>query len=189
MQRFAILVSALMVVGMASARPQEAASRQEAIWNEVDEQLIAYVDGNFHDGDIPRAIHGCRLRYVMHPDDWDAVTDLGWLLESTEREGEALSMYIKYQSDYPERRDSAYAVVEFWFRKKAYAKIPPLVEPELAKTPHANMYRWLAHSYEKLGRYLDSVRVWDELLALSPGDQAAKNNRERVKQKLKGTPT
>lgn len=121
----------------------------------------------------------------MYPDDWEAMSDLGWLLESTEREDEALAMYMKYRRDYSTRRDAAYSVVQYWFKKKSYAKIPALVEPELAKKPHPNMYRWLAHAYDRLGRYADSIRVWDALIALVPSDAQAKNNRAKVLGKIK----
>lgn len=159
--------------------------RQDAVWDAIDEAMIQYVDQNFHDGDLPRAIQGLRFRYAMHPDDWEAMSDLGWLLESTDSQDEALGLYMKYRRDYPDRRDACYSVAQFWFLKKSYAKIPALVEPELKKTPHPNMYRWLAHSYDRLGRYRDSVRVWDALIALLPGDLPAKSNRNRVLAKIK----
>lgn len=176
----AVVVAILSLVGFARADDP----RQDAIWEAIDEVLVGYIDHQFHEGDFPRAIQALRLRYSMHPDDWEAVTDLGWLLESTDHEDEALAIYMKYRRDYPERRDAAYSVVEFWFKKKAYAKIPALVEPELRKEPHANMYRWLAHSYDRLGRYTDAIRVWDALIALTD-DGAAKANRAKVFGKIK----
>ena len=159
--------------------------RQDAIWSAIDDAMIEYVDHHFHEGDFPRAIQGLRFRYAMHPDDWEAMSDLGWMLESTEREDEALAIYMKYRRDYPTRRDASYSVVQYWFKKKSFAKIPALVEPELTKKPHPNMYRWLAHSYDRLGRYADSIRVWDALIALVPSDAQAKNNRAKVFGKLK----
>lgn len=188
MKKILSFVAMSLLMGIAWGKPQITPSRQDAIWDEVDTQVVMYADAHFHAGDFPRAIRGLRFRYAMHPDDWDVVTDLGWMLESTDREDEALAMYMKYHSSYPDRRDAAYSEVEFWFKKKAYAKVPPLVEPELAKRPHPNMYRWLAHSYEKLNRFSDSIRIWDLLLELTPNDEAAKNNRRRVEGKLKDQP-
>ncbi len=175
----------ILMVG-AYAKPQDTAARQDAIWDEIDMQMIAFSDFWFHEGDFPKVIQVLRFRYELHPDDWEAVSDLGWMLESTDRPEEALSMYVRYRKEYPARRDAAYSETEFYFRNKAYAKVPPLVEPELSKRPHANMYRWLAHAYDKLGRFRDSIRVWDLLIGVDPSDQAAKNNRERVRKKLQG---
>ncbi len=178
-----ITALALSALALAQASPTD---RQAAIWNEVETQMVQYVDSHFHEGDFPRVIQVLRFRYAMHPGDYEVMSDLGWMLENTERHDEALSMYIRYRQTFPQRADAAYAEAEFYFRKKAYAKIPPLLEPELRKVLPPNMYRVLAHSYERLGRLQDSMRVWDRYIGLAPEDQTAKNNRERVRGKIQG---
>lgn len=183
MRPFALLASlAIATLGWS----QTPAARQGEIWDAADDQLINYIDYWFKEGDFPRCIQVLRLRYDMFPNDYEAMSDLGWLLESTEQSAEALALYVRYRQMNPSKDDAAYAEAEFYFRKKAWARIPPLIEPEMTKKLPANMYRMLAHSYERLGRLRDSVRIWDMYIALVPGDQAARNNRGRVVRKLEG---
>lgn len=160
--------------------------RMDAIWRGVHDRLIKQNDYWFEAGDFPRTINTLRLAIQVFPDDYEAATNLGWLLESTEQNDEALAVYIRFGKENPNDPDSAYPEANFYFMKKAYAKVPSLLEPTLKGKPHPNSFRILAHSYERLGLLKDSQRVWQALIALTPDDDAAKNNLRRVENKLKG---
>ena len=157
-----------------------------AIWQAAHERLELQNDYWFDAGDFPRTIQALRMMQSLYPNDYESVTNLGWLLESTEQWDEALVVYIRYGKENPEDPDGPYPEANFYFMKKAYAKVPPLLEPSLAKKPHPNSFRILAHSYERLGLLKDSARIWNIYIALAPNDGAAKANLARVERKMKG---
>jgi hypothetical protein len=84
----------------------------------------------------------------------------------------------------PQDPDAAFPEANFYFMKKAFAKVPVLLEPAIVKKPHPNSYRILAHAYDRLKMYGDSKRVWQLYLKRFPDDGAAKQNLKRVSDKL-----
>jgi tetratricopeptide (TPR) repeat protein len=162
--------------------------RVDLIWNHAADRLNQQTDVWFDDGDFPRVINLCRLMYGLYPDDFEVATNLGWMLENIELWDQALAVYIQFRTENPKNPDAAYPEASFYFRKKAYQKVPMLLEPTLkmATHPHSNNYRTLAHSYEKLNLLADSQRVWKQLLSVDPRDEAAKQNLARVEKKLRG---
>jgi pentatricopeptide repeat protein len=108
------------------------------------------------------------------------------MLENVHSWDEALSVYVTYRSSNPNSPDSAWPEANFYFMKKAFAKIPPVLEPKLksAQSPHPNTYRTLAHAYEKLGMLKDARRVWQALVKVAPDDRAAQRNLQRLIEKI-----
>ncbi len=186
MNRLAIIFLALSLpVGAYSGPPKQ--SRMDVIWRAAYHRIEKQGDYWFDAGDFPRIINSLRLANVVYPEDYETATNLGWLLESTDEDDEALVVYIRYGKENPTNPDAAYPEGNFYFMKKAYARVPPIMEPSIkGRPPHPNSFRILAHAYEKLGLLKDSQRVWNALIALTPNDQAAKNNLRRVENKLKG---
>ncbi|MBN8689662.1 MAG: hypothetical protein J0L72_02590 [Armatimonadetes bacterium] len=175
---------ALGLTLVATASAQSADEREQDIMFAAHDAMSEQVDVWFHGTDFPRCIQLLYFQYEIDQHDYELATNLGWLLESTDRHNEALAIYIRYRKDNLTDPDAALPEAQYYFMRKAYAKVPPLVEPALAKNPHPNMYRILAHSYEKMGMLGDCLRIWNKYLALNPSDLAAKKNRDRVKQKL-----
>ena len=185
MKKFVILLLVVMSMTIGASAFQVSSSRQNQIWNAVDDCLIKYADEAFDDGEFTRVVSALRFRLAIHPNDSEVLTDLGWMLENTSRAGEALSLYISYRQRNASDTDAALPEITYYFRKKAYAKIPPIAEPELARTPTPNLYRMLYRSYEMLGLLSDAVRVLDLYLGRFPDDPAAKMNRERISKKMR----
>src|SRR5262249_33749165 len=96
--------------------------------------------------------------------------------------------YVSYRKNNPGDPLGSYLEAFYYYRKKLYAKVPPLLEPLIRMTPHpdASVYRELAHCYEDMNLLADSKRVWEAYLAIAPNDPAAKHNLDRVEKKLKG---
>jgi tetratricopeptide (TPR) repeat protein len=163
--------------------------RIEAIWGYANQRLVEQSDVWFDDGEFPRTIQLLRIHHALEPADYEIVTNLGWLLESTEAHDEALATYVGFRKNRPEDPDAAYPEAYFYFSKRAFAKVPPLIEPTLAGRPHPNSFRILAHSYERLNLLKDSQRVWKMYLELMPDDGAAKVNLQRVERKIRGDQT
>ena len=104
--------------------------------------------------------------------DYGTTTDLGWMLQNVEQYDEALAIYKAYRLAYPNDPEAPYPEAQYYYLHKQYAKVPPLIEGTLAEKPHPNSFRILAHSYDHLGKLLDSRRVWKLLIATYPHEPA-----------------
>lgn len=158
--------------------------RMDRVWNAMNNRMVEQNDFWFKKGDFPRCIQLMRIQAELAPGDHETVSNLGWLLESTQQFDEALAVYVRHRLRNPNDPEAPFYEADFYFKRKAYAKVPPLLEPTLAKKPHPNSFRTLAHAYEKLGLLQDSRRVWQQLLKITPNDPAAKLNLQRVVRKL-----
>jgi tetratricopeptide (TPR) repeat protein len=176
---------ALFVLACTCAFASADDPRARVIWNTIHNRYTTQLNRWFEDGDFPRCIQTLRLMHALEPADYETTTDLGWMLGNIERKDEELAVYKEYRLAYPDDPEAAYPEAQFYFFKKEYDKVIPLLEPTLAKKPHANSYRILAHSYERLGKIAESKRVWDTYLILNPNDLTAKANLRRVEGKLK----
>lgn len=160
--------------------------RMEEIERAMYVRMTDQVDAWFEQGDYPRSINLLKFQSALYPTDYEAVSNLGYLLESTEGWDEALSWYVWFRRGNPKLNDGALPEADFYFRRKAYARVPALLEPMIPLKPHPNAYRELAHSYERIGLLTDSKRIWETYLKLHPEDQTGKRNLDRVLSKIKG---
>jgi tetratricopeptide (TPR) repeat protein len=160
--------------------------RVDAIWSYADARLDSQMDTWFDDGEFPKDIQLLRLTTQLRPSDYESWTNLGWMLENVQDWDGALQVYKEYQANNPHDSDGALPLGEYYFRMKKFALVPPLFEPAIARRPHPhpNVFRILAHSYERLGKFSDAERVWKSYIAIAPKDDAAKNNLMRVEKKL-----
>lgn len=181
MRRILAMCAVIATVATAHAAPTDPVDpRMEAIWSAALNRTSDQIDRWFEAGDFPRCLHLLRVLYEIRPDDYDAATDLGYMLKSTEAFDEELAVYVRFRKENPKDADAPFPEANFYFERKVYAKVPALLEPTLKLKPHGNSYRRLAHSYERLGLVSDAARVWHEFLNVSPADEPAKNNLKRV---------
>jgi tetratricopeptide (TPR) repeat protein len=178
-------MSALALAPCAKAQAPDS-KRIDAIWDIAQERMVRQNELWFKGGDYPRLIQCLRLQHGIFPHDYDVATNLGWMLENVESWDQALAVYIEFRNQNAGDPNSPYPEAYFYYMKKAYDKIPPLLEPTLAKRPHPNSFRTLAHAYERLKLYADAKRVWVKYLSLAPDDLAAKANLAKVDKLLKG---
>ncbi|MHB8635716.1 MAG: hypothetical protein ACYC96_04500 [Fimbriimonadaceae bacterium] len=188
MRTIAILVTCAAIAGSAVARGPVQPDRTDLILEMVRGRATQQHDAWFDDGDFPRAIQSLRVLHELFPHDYGLETDLGWMLENVEDYGGAIAVYVSYRKAFPKDPEAYYPEAELYFREHLYAKVPPLIEPSmrLGQRPQANSYRILAGSYERLGLFKDSERVWDTYLAFAKDDGQAKVNRARVEKKRTG---
>jgi len=181
-----------MTLLLASAISQEKSEpdqdRMQAILVGVLNRVNHQNDQWFEIGDYPRCIQSLRVLHEIYPTDYDVASSLGWLLESTDQDAEALAVYVRFRLENPADPEAPFPEANYYFMKRAYALVPPLLEPviHMALKPHPNTFRRLAHAYERLGLLADSKRVWEQLIKLTPEDEAAKANLQRVLRKIKG---
>jgi tetratricopeptide (TPR) repeat protein len=160
--------------------------RLNAIWGAVGDHLNRQSDAWFDDGDFPKVVQILRMHFVLTPNDYEIATNLGWMLENIQLREEALAVYIRFRKTNPNDPDAAFPEGNYYFLKKAYAKVPPIIEPTLKRRPHANSFRILAHAYDRLKMYGDAKRVWQMYLSENPDDETAKLNLSKIEKKLAG---
>jgi tetratricopeptide (TPR) repeat protein len=185
MMRSAIAAVLLAAAGAASAQSPDP-KRVAEIWESVYDRMGRQTDAWFKDGDFPRTVQLLRLHYSLDPTNYEVGTNLGYMLENIELNDEALAVYIRLRTTNPSDPDDAWPEANFYFRRKAFEKVPAILEPTIKDhDPHPNNYRTLAHAYEKLNMLADSKRVWEKYLGKHPDDGAAKLNLARVIKKMK----
>lgn len=161
--------------------PAQEPSRLEAICQAMDDRMVTQNDAWFGEGDFPRCIQTLRFRVIFRPNDYEAVTDLGWMYGNVQDEKSELATYERYAKSNSKDPDAPFPAANFYFNKKRYAETIRLLGPSLAGKPHPNSYRLLAHSYDRSGDKAAAIRVWEQYLARFPEDAAAKKNLERLK--------
>jgi tetratricopeptide (TPR) repeat protein len=178
MRQLAAILALATLFTVAQARDL----REDTIWSAAHARFDAQTDRWFSDGDYPRCIQMLRVMHEIWPSDYETTTNLGWMLGNVEQPDEELAVYKAYRSAYPTDPEAAYPEAEFFYMKKQYDKVPPLIDHTLAKKPHPNSFRILAHSYEKLGKLQDAKRVWEMLIAMYPNEQAIETSKMHLRQ-------
>jgi tetratricopeptide (TPR) repeat protein len=193
LRKSAIAVLATLAVQGALAQTTQAPKateqqRLDSIWYAATERMSQQVNLWYDHGEYLPAIQLLRMVMAIFPYDFDSASLLGWLQESTEDQAGALATYVDFRRNNPGDPDGPYLEAFYYFQKKLYAKIPPLLEPtmKMSPHPHPNTYRELAHSYERLNMVADAKRVWQSYLAIDPSDPAARTNLDRINKKLQG---
>lgn len=187
MKRIAWIVAACAIGAQAlAANSKPDAKRLAAIWSVVNSRMSHQTDVWFSGGDFSSCVNLLRFMARTNPSDFNMVSNLGWILENTDQPDAALAEYIRYDKDNPKTPYGPYPAAYFYFYHRAFAKVPPLLEPTLAMHPDPNNYRLLAHAYDRLGMFPDSVRVWQALIAVRPQDGTAKKNLAEVQRKMGG---
>src|SRR5688572_13008378 len=123
-----------MVIGQASPAVTDAA-RMEAIWDAFDERVNLQSDIWFDAGEFPRCVQALRFMVSIHPGDYELLTNLGWMLENTEKWKDALAVYVGYRQQFPEDPEAYFPEANFYYMKKVYSKVPQLLEPSLKMMP------------------------------------------------------
>jgi tetratricopeptide (TPR) repeat protein len=180
-------IAALIVLTVVGEGQQAATQRRiDAIWSAADDRMSQQLDVWFEAGEYPMCIQLLRMQYDLSPHNYEVATNLGWMYENTEQWDPAVAIYEQYLRENPGDPDARLPLAQYWYLKKQYAKVPPILEGHLADKAHPNNFRILAHSYERLNRLKDSVALWKRYLALHPDDETGKNNLARVEKKLAG---
>lgn len=182
------LLAAVTVLALPQTGPGSTA-RERAIWSYAQGRLEQQVDVWFNDGEFPKVIQALRYENHLYPADYEVATNLGWMQENIEDYVSAEATYTRYVRQNPKEVDAALPLAQMHFMKRQYDKVIPILEPTIKRTPppHPNVWRILAHSYERTGKLQDSKRVWEKYLKLAPNDLTAKANLKRVLGKINGS--
>ncbi len=163
--------SGLPAKKVAAPKPKTAEQMVEtAIYNRLNQQADIW----FKDGDYPKIIQMLKIQNGFDPADYEAATNLGWLLESIEKPEEAAEVYERYAVSNPNDPDSALPRAQQHFLKRRWKEAIAAGEKFLTPKSHPNLYRIVANSYERLKEYKKSRATWERYLKLHPDDAPAK---------------
>ncbi len=186
--RFAVcaLVVGLACIGVCQSQPRSPGTTR--IMRAMVQRYSDQKDYWFKDGEFPVVAHALLFDVEWRPYDYDAQTSLGWMYGNMEMYDVELAVYTRYRAAYPKNPEAAYPLAEFYFKKRSYAPVIEILEPtiRMETKPHANSYRLLAHAYDRVGLYKESLAVWETFIKMVPDDAAAKVNRDKVRKKLGG---
>ncbi len=149
------------------------------------DQLWNATDHYWHHGDYYRIIALLRVCVEADPTFTDAYGDGAWLLWSI-GDTDGADKFLRYGI---QRRPELWALeYEFgWhlYNTKRYAAALPYLK-SATKNKNADAIAWkiLAHCYDKLGRYQESVATWETVIQKFPKDPAAAHNLEEMRAKL-----
>jgi tetratricopeptide (TPR) repeat protein len=185
------LVSSLTLAALAGAQTapkapaaKVPASRVDRIMDFANDRMSTQIDAMFDDGDFLAVISLLRLQAEQYPSDYDVWTNLGWMQENVQAYDAALATYVRYKRQNPQDPDANFPEANFYFMRKLYAKVPPLLETAIKGPCHPNCFRILARAYEQQGMLSDSLRVYKALTVRDPKDLTAKANVKRVEGKI-----
>ena len=190
MRRLSLLGLAALAAGASGQKPpaplapKAGESRVDAILGFATDRLATQIDAMFDEGDFPAVVQLLRLQAEAFPSDYEVWTNLGWMQENVHQYDAALATYVRYNRQNPKDPDRALPEANFYFMRKLYAKVPPLLEPAIKGPCHPNAFRTLARAYDKMEMLPDALRVYKALVVRDPNDGAAKANVKRVEDKI-----
>ena len=181
----ALFLAASLAQGQKAPSKKAEPSRVDAIMGYANDRMSTQIDAFFDDGDFPASISLLKLQAEAYPADYEVWTNLGWMEENVEQWDAALATYIRYKRQNPKDADAALPEATYYYNRKLYAKVPPLMEGAIKGPSHPNAFRILAKSYERQGMLGDALRVYKALVQRAPDDLAAQANVRRVEAKIK----
>lgn len=165
---------------MALPLPPDVAQFQDAFQS----RLARQADASFAEGDYPTSVSILTLRAETSPEDYEAWTDLGWMMENVGEYPRAEKLYVRYASAAAGETDRLLPMAEFLARRRRFADVVVWLGPGIKdRKAHPNHWRLLGRAYEKTGRTDDAIRVWRDYLK-DHKDLAAEANIRRVEAKL-----
>jgi len=174
-----MITSLLLGLALAPLPP-----RVNLMINIADRVMVERTDRWFMDGQWDHSIQSLDFRRAMFPDDYDVVTDYGFLLENSGEGERALKAYREFAVAAPSDKDRLLPEASYWFKMKNYARLIEMLPATLSAKPHPNHYRMLYISYEKTGKLKEAVAICERLLADYPDDLAAKAKLDGLRKKI-----
>lgn len=159
--------------------------RIDEIWEHIDNRVIRQQDIWYQDGEFPTIVSLLKVQVGYQPDDYDTMTNLGWMQENIEEWADAEATYREFIRLHPKDGDAPFPLAWLFYNyKKRYEDAIKVLEASLPNKPGPNTYRVLAKSYERIKKYDQAIRVWELELKRWPGEPTAIGNIKRVKAKL-----
>ena len=156
----------------AQAAPTAAQQQVQAggIVSGVVDKLWDQTDRYWHEGDYPRIIALDRIITEADPQFLEAYSNGGWLMDSLGRRQDAEAYYTLGTRNNP-HAEYAYRNLGFFYftTKHDYpAAARAFRHAVQQRDADLNVWKMLAHSYEKAGQWDDAVETWQQTRARFP---------------------
>jgi len=180
------IIALLMLIPW-SGTAQNATSESLNILDAARDRMSRQNDAWYRTGEFLPIIQSQEILVAVNPKDEETWDVLIWMYQNVEMPDLQWTATRRFASANPSYIDAKYYEANFMFAKKLYAKIPALLEPLISQSPppDPNAFRFLAHSYNRMGYYEDALRVWDVYIKIKPKDLQAIANRKGVAEKMK----
>jgi tetratricopeptide (TPR) repeat protein len=134
----------------------------DKLWNQTDTY--------WHAGDYPRIVALDRIITEADPRFLEAYSNGGWLMDSLGRTQDAEAYYTLGVRNNPHSEYAARNLGFFYFTTKHDYPAAALAFRHAVQQPDAdlNVWKMLAHSYEKAGRWDAAVETWQQTRARFP---------------------
>ena len=172
----AVLLPGLLLLCLSSLAAQAAptAAQQQVqadgIVSGVVDKLWNQTDVYWHGGDYPRIVALDRIITEADPQFLEAYSNGGWLMDSLGRTGDAEAYYTLGVRNNPQS-EYAYRNLGFFYfnTKHDYpAAIQAFRHAVQQRDADLNVWKMLAHSYEKAGQWDAAVETWQQTRARFP---------------------
>jgi tetratricopeptide (TPR) repeat protein len=175
---------ALLVAAAALAWSGQA--QQNPVLEAARAWMVDQNDEWYDDGEYLIVVQNLRTLCEEDPSDEDRWSDLVWMLGNVEDYAGQVAASARYRELNPDKADAAYYLAQFYFLRRAYARIPELMEPVVRSQPppHPNCFRFLTNSYQRMGFFEDALRVVEEHIKAYPQDVTARAKRDGLERQL-----
>lgn len=172
-----ILLPAVLFLFLLSCRATQAAPtptqqqvQTNGIVSGVVDTLWNQTDRYWHEGDYPRIVALDRIITEADPQFLEAYSNGGWLMESLGRTQDAKAYYTLGTQNNP-HAEYAYRNLGFFYFNTAHnypAAAQAFRHAVQQRDADLNVWKMLAHSYEKAGEWDAAVATWQQTRARYP---------------------
>ena len=156
----------------AQAAPTAARQQIQAngIVSSIVDKLWDQTDTYWHKGDYPRVVALDRIITEADPQFLEAYSNGGWLMESLGRTQDAQAYYTLGVRSNPRSEYASRNLGFFYFNSTHDYPAAAQAFRHAVQQPDAdlNVWKMLAHSYEKAGRWDAAVETWQQARARFP---------------------
>jgi Flp pilus assembly protein TadD len=169
-----------------ASRGVPAPGNAEVVLGEVVDRLWSRGDFYWHEGRYEERVALDRLLIRMEPRFIEPYGTAGWLLDSMDRDEEALDLYRQAVAVAPQRWETHHDLGMFYYQHKEYPAAANAFRrgTQQQGAPHY-VWKMLAHACERMGELEKALAAWEAAARVAPNDPAVAPNLQRVRARLR----
>lgn len=169
----------------AGGPPKEVVLQVDGITDRVIDNLWTKSDAFWHEGDYQRIIALIRVCVAADPSFVEAYSNGAWLLWSMGDSDGADALLADGEKRSPKKGDIAYEYGYQLFRTKRYPEAAKYLKRSVEGGGQpAPVYTTYAHALEKLNRWDEAEKVWQQVVKKFPTFVAGPPNLKRVRETI-----
>lgn len=169
-----------------SGMPPASDHKLEYILDRMEEQVNKTADFYWHQGMHLHLVRALFLMIEINPKNIETYSMLGWLLDGYGESRRGFAVYERGIALNPDEYELYYDAGFWHFQKRNYAKAAEYLEQAVKRKAPPVVWKLLAHSYSRLGKYEKALEVWEQVRKMTPDDGAVELNVRKIKEKMAG---